>query len=362
MKKILYSGGGTLGPVMPLLAIADEIRRRNPEIIQTFVGTKEGVEEAYVRAHKLPFQSMLSAKLHRYGTIKNIVQPITFVASLIQAVRIIQKEKPNIVITAGGYVSVPLHLVARIYGIATMVHLQDFEIGLANKIMLPFANYITCTFKETISQIPRYTVQHTGNPIRPILFQGDKDRAVARFHLDPNKKTILVFGGGTGALRLNMMIAEITPSLTKDCQILHVTGTGKNTAVPRFTQQQDEQKKRYHVHEYLMDEEMADAYAVADVVVARAGLSSISEIASLQKAAILVPMPLSHQEYNAQYVLSKDAAMVCEEHEGYEQLRKTIEDLLLDDAKRTLLAHHAGGVNNKNANTQIRELIVRALQ
>ena len=290
------------------------------------------------------------------------MQPVIFFASLVHAFQIIKKEKPSLLITAGGYVSVPLHLVARVLGIPTMVHLQDFEIGLANKIMLPFASCATGTFKETVAQAARYHVHHTGNPIRPILLQGDHDRAVARFHLDPDKKTVLMFGGGTGALRLNMMIAEIAPALTKDFQIIHITGTGKNTAVPRFTAQQEENKKHYHVHEFLMDEEMADAYAVADLVVARAGLSSISEIASLQKAAILVPMPSSHQEYNAQYVVSKDAAVLCEEHEGHEQLKGMITELLHDDAKRTLLAYHGQDVNSKHANEAVRAVIINLLQ
>jgi len=362
MKKILYSGGGTLGPVMPLLAIADGLRKKNPEIKQIFVGTPKGIEEAYVRAHKLSFHSLVSAKFHRYGTLKNILQPAIFFASLVLAYRIIKKEKPSLLITAGGYVSVPLHIVAWSLKIPTMVHLQDFEIGLANKIMLPFASCATGTFKETIEQTTKYNVLHTGNPIRPILLQGNHDRAIARFHLDPNKKTVLIFGGGTGALRLNMMVAEIAPALSKEFQIIHITGTGKNTSVPRFTPQQDALKKHYHVFEFLMDEEMADAYAVADLVVARAGLSSISEIASLQKAAILVPMPASHQEYNAQYVANKEAAVVCEEHEGYEHLKMMITELLNNESIRMHLAHHGRDVNKTDANEALREIIIKLLQ
>lgn len=361
MKKILFSGGGTLGPVMPLLAIADELRKKNPEVALTFVGTHEGVEEAYVRAHKLPFQSMVSAKLHRFGTIKNLAQPFYFVVSLWQAFRIIQKEKPDLLITAGGYVSVPLHYAARTLKIPTMVHVQDSDVGLANKLMLPFASAVSCTFQETAELLKKYNPHHTGNPIRPILFQGDKDRAVARFHLDPDRKTVLIFGGGTGALRLNLMVAEIAPTLTKEFQILHITGTGKNTAVPRFTMQQEEQKKHYHVFEFLMDEEMADAYKVADVVVARAGLSSISEIASLQKAAILVPMPDSHQEFNAQYVAHKEATEICEEFEGHHELEKQITKLMTNEHTRRELSHNGEKVNSPTANENVRGVIMDLL-
>ena len=361
MKKIMLSGGGTLGPVMPLLAIADELRRKNPEVTLTFVGTHEGVEEAYVRAHKLPFQSMRSAKLHRYTTIKNLAQPFNFIIALWQAFRILQKEKPDVLITAGGYVSVALHYAARTLKIATMVHVQDSDVGLANKVMMPFADLVTCTFQETAELLKRYGARHTGNPIRPILFRGDKDRAIARFHLDPDRKTVLVFGGGTGALRLNMMIAEITPTLVKEFQIIHITGTGKNTSVPRFTTQQEEQKKHYHVFEFLMDEEMADAYKVADIVIARAGLSSISEIASLKKAAILVPMPNSHQEFNAQYVAHKEAAKICEEGEGYRILEELSLQLLRDENVRHQLAKNGERVNRPTANEDIRSEIIGLL-
>lgn len=346
---ILFSGGGTLGPVMPLLATADTLKRTHPEVKLLFVGTHDGVEEAVVLAHGIRFIPMIAAKLQRYATIRLLFQPFIFLVSLVVASPIILKEKPSIVIAAGGFVSVPLHIIAWIAGIPSIVHQQDFEVGLANKLMAPLATLVTTVFPETVALFNQKKTFHIGNPIRRILTQGDSDRAIARFHLEAGIPTVLIFGGGTGALRVNVMVSEIVGELCHTVQILHVTGSGKNTIVPRLMPRDTQYKARYHVFEFLMDEEMADAYAIADLVVARAGLSSISEIAALGKASILIPIHDNHQEYNAQYVAQRGGALVFDERESSAGLRVLIHDLMQNPEKRDALRNAGTQINSQNA-------------
>lgn len=361
-NTIIFSGGGTLGPVMPLLAITDTLKRTHPEINLVFVGTREGVEEAVVLAHGVRFVPMISAKLHRYVSLQLFWQPMLFVAALFQAVSIILREKPSLLMTAGGFVSVPLHFVAWIAGIPTLVHQMDFEVGLANRLMVPFAKKITTVFPETVPKFSTKKTIHIGNPIRPILFQGDADRAIARFHLESSLPTILMFGGGTGAMRINVMVSEIIGKLVHTAQVIHVTGSGKDITVPRVLPVDQQFMTRYHRYEFLMDEEMADAFAVADLVVARAGLSSISEIMALQKASILIPIHNNHQEHNANYVAEKNAALYFDERDEPTKLLEQITTLMNNPDLKTTLQTNALMINTPNAAKTLSELCIKFLK
>lgn len=357
-QRILFSGGGTLGPVMPLVSIIQELRRLH-DVSYDFlwVGTYGGVEHAVVRAHNISFRGMLSIKLRRYVTVKHVIEFFKFPFVFFQAWWILHQYKPDMLVTAGGYVSVPLHFIAWLKRIPTLVHHQDIRSGLANRIMRRFATISTCTFKHTLKEMKEGRMIWTGNPIRSELRLGDRDRSLVAYKLNAELPTVLVFGGGTGAMRLNYMIADIVPKLVKVAQVIHITGQGKDIVVPRITDAS--LRNRYQSHAFLMDQAMADAYSVADIVVCRAGLSTLSELAFLKKSAIIIPLIDSHQEENAGFFLEQGAVIVVSEKEGSGVLRNRIFELLEDSGERERLSQKIGHMNSSDAHVRISQLIER---
>ncbi|MFA7662528.1 MAG: UDP-N-acetylglucosamine--N-acetylmuramyl-(pentapeptide) pyrophosphoryl-undecaprenol N-acetylglucosamine transferase [Patescibacteria group bacterium] len=304
--RIIFSGGGTLGPVMPLLSVIAELKKRNLQNEFLWVGTYGGVEKKVVEEHEIKFKPIVSAKLRRYFSFKNLIVPFQLLIGFYQSVMTILKFNPEAIISAGGYNSVPLVWAASTFKIPVLIHQQDVLPGLANKLMAPFAKKITVTFEQSLKDFDQTKTVLTGNPIRTELYAGDRMEGLHYFDLEDNLPTVLFIGGGTGAAVLNAMIIGAVPQLTRFCQIIHSLGEGKNPNSEVFNE-------RYHGYEFI-GEHMAEAFAVADLVVSRAGLSSLSELASLGKAAIIIPMPDSHQEDNAQYFYHKDAALVLDQN------------------------------------------------
>ncbi len=357
--RVILSGGGTLGSVMPLISLGEELRRRHKtDFSLLWVGTYRGVERAVVRAHKMEFTAIPAAKFRRYFSIKTLFEPIVFFAGLLKSLIIIVTFKPDVLVAAGGFVSVPLHLIAFLLGVPTVVHQQDIEIGLANRIMKLFARRITVTFEKSLGFFPKKKVVWTGNPVRRELLQGNKDRGMVRFHLDATLPTVLVFGGGTGAISLNMILAESLGSMLQHSNVIHLTGQGKDVMAPLIREaNRNELLGRYHTYEFLMDEEMGDAYAVADIVVSRAGLSSLSEIAALGKAAVIVPIPASHQEFNARYFVEKQAGVIVEEAQGSRGLASAVIKLLGDHTERLHLEQHSKRLNKTTAAFEMADVV-----
>ncbi len=362
--KILFSGGGTLGSVMPLIAVADEFKRHYGEHVHCmWIGTFGGLERAVVRAHHIEFHPIMSVKWRRYISFENVIDILCIPLVLLHAWYLLFLEKPDVVVSAGGFVSVPIHIVAWCMHIPSVIHHQDIETGLANKIMRIFAKRVSATFQHTLKELHEAKSRLTGNPIRSALIGGDRDRAYARYHLDPSLPTTLIFGGGTGALSLNSMIAEILLELLHSTQIIHITGQGKHIVVPHVRGEEHAQyMKRYITFEFLLDEEMADAYAIADVVVCRAGLSTLSELASLHKAAVLVPIPDSHQEHNAEFFEHQQAVRVMHMNTGSSSLSREVLLLLNDNALRLSLQKNIGALNNPQAHKELVKVILEAQQ
>jgi UDP-N-acetylglucosamine--N-acetylmuramyl-(pentapeptide) pyrophosphoryl-undecaprenol N-acetylglucosamine transferase len=216
-----------------------------------------------------------------------------------------------------------------------VVHQQDVIPGLANRILAPFATCLSVAFAET-SFGTRHATSVVGNPVRASVLAGSAEGARDRFQLREDLPVVLITGGGTGALRLNELAAEAAVALVDECQVVHLTGAGRSVG--------SWSHPNYHCFEFLT-EEMADVLAVADVVVTRAGLSSLAEIAALRKAAIIVPMPESHQEANAGALQRRDAAIVVDQASlTPELLAKRIRALLADPARRVALGAAAAKV------------------
>lgn len=281
--RIILSGGGTAGSVTPLLALAEHLH----EYEVLFVGTQNGVERTII-GDTLPYASIPGGKLRRYMSFKNITDGAKIILGFFYSLVLLLRFRPKVVVSAGSFVSVPLVWAAWCCGIRTVVHQQDLQVGLATRLTQPFASVLTKAFAD----IRLHNAEVIGNPVR------DLTPTTTDFAFDVLVPTILIFGGGTGAQAINEIVSE---ELCELANVIHVTGPRKNTSTISHP--------RYHVFE-ILGENMKEALAKADLVIARAGLSTISELAILGKPAIIIPMPNSHQEINAQFLDTHNAAFI----------------------------------------------------
>ncbi|MEK7189921.1 MAG: UDP-N-acetylglucosamine--N-acetylmuramyl-(pentapeptide) pyrophosphoryl-undecaprenol N-acetylglucosamine transferase, partial [Patescibacteria group bacterium] len=310
--RIIFSGGGTLGPVMPLIATYQELKKKHLVWEFLWVGTKKGPEKSIAAKCGLPFEFITSAKLRRYWSWQNLSAPFLFLAGFIQSWQLIKKFRPDLLISAGGFVSVPLHWAAWFLKKTTIIHQQDIEIGLANKLMARTADFITTSFEHQKKNFPSDKTIWIGNPVRAGLMHGAKEAAMSHFDLDPNLLTVFVLGGGTGALSLNKLVTNNLVEFIRHCQVIHMTGIGKELSIPLFRGHPDDKflRERYHPARFLDEDLLKNVLAAADLVISRAGLSTLSELAVLGKPVIIVPIVKTHQVANAEYFSKRSGAAV----------------------------------------------------
>jgi UDP-N-acetylglucosamine--N-acetylmuramyl-(pentapeptide) pyrophosphoryl-undecaprenol N-acetylglucosamine transferase len=290
--RVLLAGGGSGGSATPVLAVAQELRRLVPSTRFLYVGTHGGPEAALAAAQQFPYVGIATGKLRRYWDLRNLSDPFRVLAGVAQAYRLARRFRPHLAFAAGGFASVPPMLGGRLAGARTLVHQQDVEPGLANRLLMPFTRRITLTLPSSLEHFPRGRSVVTGNPVRREILAADPRRAHEELGLDSRAPLVVVTGGGTGALGLNRLVAGAAPRLVQACQVVHLSGRGRS--VPAQVS-----SSRYRVVEFLVDE-MPHLLAAATVVVARAGMATLTELAALAKAAIVIPMPASHQWANAQ--------------------------------------------------------------
>jgi len=387
--KIILSGGGTGGSVAPLLAIAEELKFKKNDAEFLWIGTKKGIEKKMVqnfsfasarikktqieRNNTIQYKSISSGKMRRYFSFKNFIDPFLIKLGFFQSLWIIFKFNPDIILTAGGFVAVPVVWAGWILRKPVLIHQQDIEVGLANKLMTPFASIITVSLEESLKNFKskKAKTYFTGNAIRqkiskfPLLKKeriegwGDDPRLAKEgiggvFNLENNLPTLLILGGGTGALSLNTFFIQILSELTKFCQIIHITG--KDKTKNHISKKKKEILKRYHLHEFLNNIE--DAYGAADIIITRAGMGVLSELAVLEKPAIIIPIPDGHQEDNAAYFTDKEAGILLKQDELEKKALDTIKNLLSNKEKMEKLSKNIGKIMPKDGAGKIAELIL----
>jgi len=361
--KILLTGGGTGGSVSPLLAVASGLRmsdfgcRTSDVGLRTYeflwVGTKFGPEREMVEKTGIKFIAMPAGKLRRYFSLKNFLDPFKIIAGFFKSLFVILRFKPDLIMTAGAFVSVPIVWAAWILRVPILVHQQDVRPGLANKLMAPFANVITVTFEESLKNYGKKAVW-TGNPVGfrmsdfgcRISDVGFRMSDVGFRMSDFGKELplILVVGGGTGAMEINKLVWESLEELTKFCQIIHVFGKGKGI------RNQESGIRNYVSYDFLEHEKVIEIMKIADVVVSRAGLGFLTEISYLAKPAIIIPIPDTHQEDNARIFSKNEAAMVLDQKKlTARDFINKIRGLLKDETLRHKLSSNVAGVMKKGA-------------
>ena len=353
--KILLTGGGTAGPVTPLLALVESIRN-NPELNKNiqflWIGTEKGIEIEMVKNENLEFKSIKSGKLRRYFSFKNLVDPLYIIIGIIESFFIIKKWKPCIVVTAGGFVSVPVVWAAWLMRVPVLIHQQDARPGLANKLMAPFARVITVTFEKSLKDYGKKAVW-TGNPARSSIMDYKLDRRVVlqKLGLHDRLPVTLVLGGGTGAEAVNNLVKESLDELTKFTQVIHICGKGKEIKT-------EINIKNYRQFDFLYIKGMAKVFMAAQIVLSRAGMGVLTELSYLRKPAILIPIPDSHQEENAQIFKDNEAALVLDQNKlDKEKFIKNIKNLLQSSELRSAYSKNISGILKRGANEKIINII-----
>lgn len=347
-KKILLTGGGTLGSVVPLLAIRDYL---DDEAKFFWVGSKDGVEKTIVIEAGLAIYEISSGKLRRYWSLDNLLSPFSIVRGIVQSLKIIKAEQPDLMITAGSFVSVPVAFACWFKKVPILVHQLDYQAGLANRIMARLAKQVTVSFAKSLKDYPD-KAKWVGLPVRTELLDNTADVEAIRknFGLSKDEPVVLVLGGGTGALDLNRLVTDNLYNLTQICQIIHLTGQGKFLKVTN--------NSHYHQKTFLSQAQMAEAYKIADLVVSRAGMGTLAELAYLAKSAILVPMPNSHQENNAKALQEAEAVIVLDQKKlSSLELYRQIKDLLADEPKMKKLGNNLQKTLKTDANKEIVRVI-----
>ncbi|GIG37247.1 UDP-N-acetylmuramate--L-alanine ligase [Cellulomonas pakistanensis] len=320
-RAVLLAGGGTAGHVNPLLAVAEELRARDPELRLAVLGTEEGLEARLVPERGLDMYVVPKVPLPRRPTPDWFKLPSRLRAAVDAAGAAIDELGAGAVVGFGGYVSTPAYLAARSRGVPVVVHEQNARAGLANRLGARQAVAVAVTFPGT--RLPR--AQVTGLPLRPeiadLLAQraadadGTRRRAAAELGFDPERVTLLVTGGSLGALSVNRAVAaQAAAILATGAEVLHLTGTGKAEEV-RAAVRGIPGAERYHVREYLA--EMEQALAVADLVLCRSGAGTVSELAALGIPAVYVPLPVGNgeQRLNAQPVVAEGGGVLVADEE-----------------------------------------------
>lgn len=280
MKKIILTGGGSAGHVTPNLALIPKLRDLGYEI--QYIGSENGIERKIIEDEKIKYHAISSGKLRRYFDIKNFTDPFKVIRGIFQAVLIIRKEKPNIVFSKGGFVSVPVVIAAHFNRVPVIIHESDMTPGLANKISLSYCTRICVTFPESLKSMKGHNAVLTGTPIRQELLDGSRiiGRRICGFTNE--KPILLVIGGSLGSRFINNVVRNSLNELLKVFNIVHICGRGNMDKAL-------EVRKGYVQFEYL-NKELSHVMNAADIVVSRAGANVIFELLALKKPNLLIPL------------------------------------------------------------------------
>jgi len=280
MKRIVMTGGGTAGHVTPNIALIPRLKVLGYDI--HYIGTEKGIERKLIEKEDIPYHIVKAGKLRRYFDMKNFTDTFKITQGLMQSVAIINKLKPNVIFSKGGFVSSPVVWSAWMNRTPIVIHESDMTPGLANKIALPFAKKICYTFPETEKYIAKEKSVLTGIPVRESLFAGEKIAGKKTCGFAYDKPVILIIGGSLGSQVINKTIRGALKSILNKFQVCHICGMGN-------IDKNYEEMKGYKQFEYVR-EELPDLFAMADLIISRAGATALYEILALRKPNILIPL------------------------------------------------------------------------
>ncbi|MBD0724064.1 undecaprenyldiphospho-muramoylpentapeptide beta-N-acetylglucosaminyltransferase [Flavobacterium sp. L1I52] len=359
--KFILSGGGTGGHIYPAVAIANELKSRFPDAEFLFVGAQDKMEMQKVPQAGYAIEGLWIAGLQRKLTLQNAMFPLKLISSLWKSRKIIKAFKPDVVIGTGGFASGPLLQMANMLGIPTLIQEQNSFPGITNKLLSKKANAICVAYENLERFFPKEKMILTGNPVRQdlIAIADKRAEAIAHFKLDANKKTLLVLGGSLGARRMNQLIEkELKNILAQNVQIIWQCGK-------LYFEEYQKYNSEKNVQVVSFIERMDLVYAAADIIISRAGASSVSELCIVGKPVIFIPSPNvaeDHQAKNAKAIVDKKGAILLKESQLDAEFSLVFEALLKDPEKQKQLSENIKELALAEATKQIADEVVKLIR
>ncbi len=366
--RLVIAGGGTGGHVLPALAVMEELRERDLALRPLWIGSTAGVERESAQRAGIPYQAIATGKLRRYLSAQTPIDAARIPLGALQAWRHLRRHRPHVVLSTGGFVSVPT-VVAAARQAPILTHEQTAILGLATRLNARFADVLAVSYDETaaVATSRHQRVVVTGNPVRASLQRGDARRGRANFGFTEDLPLLYVTGGARGATPLNERIAALLPNLLHQCQILHQTGPASANAdaahLARLREDLPEPlRARYHVLEFVRDE-LPDVYAATDLVLSRAGAGTVAELAYLGKPAVLIPLPGAggdEQTRNGRLLAEANAAILLPQGQATpERLQEVLTSLLGDRERLATMGRQARQIGRPDAAARLADELLR---
>ena len=346
MKKIIFTGGGTGGHIMPNVAIIEQLKGKYD---LKYIGSKNGMEKAIVEPI-VPFFEITTCKLKRSLSPSNLLIPFKLFKGYKEAKEILKREKPDLVFSKGGYVAVPVVFACKKLKIPVVSHESDYSIGLANRLTCKYASAVCTSFEDTASKLENGV--YTGSPIRKCVLNGNKEKAKRNFSLKENLPTILIVGGSLGSQSINNLVFDKRNEICKKFNVIHITG--KNSTLKSDLQ-------NYNILPY--SDSIGDIYAISDLIVTRGGSNVLFELLALKRRMIIIPLEKASrgdQVLNAKVFENENLAMSVSEKalEEDENLLVQKIDLLWNERDNFVKSMEKKNINgNKEIVKQIEKYV-----
>lgn len=353
-SSILISAGGTGGGIYPALAVAEALRRLAPEVALHYVGSVGGMEDKLVpRTLVNSYTAVYAGPIHSVGLARTLASLAKIAVGSVQAIALLLRLKPQVMFMTGGFATLPVAAACWLLRIPIVIFLPDIEPALTIKVISRLARLVLTATADSVGYFPKTkTVRDIGYPLRAELMKATRDAGLAHFKLDPTRKTLLVTGGSRGSRNINEAIGEIVSSLIAEgWQIVHVSGElDAPQVIARRDALSESEKQHYQVYSYLHDD-MGLAQAAADLVVSRAGASTLGEYPFFGLPSILIPLSFAwrYQRTNAQWLVSRDAALLIEDDKVKTDLLPAIRQLVSNPAKLAAMHNAASALARPEA-------------
>lgn len=353
MKRILLTGGGTAGHVWPVISVIEQLHKKDVEIL--YIGSVGGIEEQIVNnftAFKIVFKPILAGKFRNYFSILNFTDMFKTAIGLIQALYILISFKPDAVFAKGGYVTFPVIFWSNIFNVPIVIHESDSIMGKANKMTANKAKRICTGFPSEYYDVDNKKMVYTGNPIRADFFDETKINSKDTF-------TILITGGSQGSMKINQIVWQIVPELVEKYKIIHFVGERNLGCIPENILKLD------NYFSYGFADDISNYLKEADLVISRAGANTLSELATLSKATIVIPLPtasMDHQSANADIYKNSNAVELINEKELTPSvLVSTINDIVNDKKRYKILQENINKFSCPTAAKKIADIILEEI-
>lgn len=340
--KIVLTGGGTAGHVMPHLALLENLKTKFDEIY--YIGSFLGIEKDIIKKQTIPYYGITTVKLKRKFDLSNLAIPFKLLKGIFQAKKTLKKLMPDIVFSKGGFVSVPVVMAAKKLKIPVVLHESDITVGLANKICTRYCVKVLTTFESTAKTIKKNKGVFTGAPIRPKLYKGERERGLRSLNFGSLKPVLLVVGGSSGAVKINEILRKSLSRLDK-YNIVHITGKGNLV--------KELESSSYRQIEF--SENIEDIFAAADLVISRAGSNAITEFLAIKKPMLLIPLPKGtsrgDQVLNSEYFKNKGYCLILQQADlTLQNLTDKINEL---ERKKQILKYNMDNAKNTDGTKKI---------